>query len=116
MKPCKDCPYYKDTDEIRKETAFVYDGNNYKFRLDDYTREFGYLLARFHIITDIENTKKFIEIKQFFDGLLLDTNIQVKCYIAGFERCDMQLDKFKISIVGEEKLSDKASESGHKEI
>lgn len=66
MMSCKDCPYYKDTDEIRKETTFVYDGNNYKFHLDDYTREFGYLLTRFHIITSIESTKKFIGIKQFF--------------------------------------------------
>lgn len=116
MKPCKDCPYYKDTDVIRKETTFVYDGDSYKFHLDDCTREFGYLLTRFHIITDIESAKRFIEIKQFFDGFLLDTNIPVKCYIAGFERCDMQLDKFQITIVGEEKRADKASKSGRKEI
>lgn len=102
MKPCKGCPYYKDDDVIRKETTFAYDGINYKFYLDDYTREFGYLLTRFHIIADIENAKKFIGIKEFFDGLFLDTKISVKCYIADFKRCDMQLDKFEISIVGEE--------------
>ena len=116
MMSCKDCPYYKDTDVIRKETAFVYDGDSYKFHLDDYTREFGHLLTRFHIILDIEKAKKFMGIKQFFDGLLFDTNISVKCYIAGFERCDLQFDKFKISIVGEEKSADKTSESGCKEI
>lgn len=116
MMSCKDCPYYKDTDEIRKETTFVYDGNNYKFHLDDYTREFGYLLTRFHIITSIESAKKFIGIKQFFDGILLYTNIPVKCYVADFKRCDMLLDKFQITIVGEEKRADKTGESGCKEI
>lgn len=110
MKPCK------DDDVIRKETTFIYDGDSYKFYLDDCTREFGCLLTRFHIVADIEKSKKFMGIKQFFNGLLFDTNISVKCYIAGFERCDLQFDKFKISIVGEEKSADKASESGRKEI
>lgn len=102
MKPCKDCHYYKEDDVIRKETTFVHYGINYKFYLDDYTREFGYLLTRFHIAADIKNAKKFIGIKEFFDGCLLDTKIPVKCYIADFKRCDMQLDKFEISIVGKE--------------
>lgn len=93
----------KDDDVIRKETTFVHDGNTYKFYLDDCKREFGYLLTRFHIITDIENAKKFIGIKKFFDGLFLDTNIPVKCYIAESKRIDVQLNKFEISIVGEEK-------------
>lgn len=102
MKPCKDCPFYKDDDVIRKETTFVHDGINYKFYLGDYTRKFGYLLTKFHIIADIKNVKKFIGIKEFFDGLFLDTKILVKCYVAGFKRRDMQLNKFEISIVGEE--------------
>lgn len=101
MKPCN--PYYNDNDVIKKETTFVHDNNNYKFYLDDYTREFGYLLTRFHIVVDIENARKFIGIKGFFEGLFLDTNIPAKCYIGDFKRCEMQLDKFEITIVGEEK-------------
>lgn len=96
MKPCK------DDDVIRKETTFIYDGDSYKFYLDDCTREFGYLLTRFHIVADIEKAKKFTGIKEFFNGLLRDINIPIKCYIAGFNRRNMQLDKFEISIVGEE--------------
>ena len=40
--------------KIEKETTFLFNGIQFGFRLDDYTREFGYLLARFHVITDIE--------------------------------------------------------------
>lgn len=110
MMSCKDCLYYKDTDEIRSETTFVYDNEEYKFYLDDYTREFGYLLTRFHIIADMEHAKKFLDSKTFFKGLFLKLNMPVECYIAGFERdsmfgVDRTKDKFKISIVGEEKRS-----------
>lgn len=100
MKSCKDCIYYKDNDEIRSETSFVYDNEEYKFYLDDYTREFGYLLTRFYIIADMEHLKKFHDIK-FFNGLFLKIDMPVKCYAAKFERDGMK-DRFKISIVGEE--------------
>lgn len=107
----KDCPYYKDTDEIRSETTFVYDNEEYKFYLDDYTREFGYFLTRFHIIADMEHAKKFLDNKTFFKGLFLKLNMPVECYIAGFEHngrlgVDRTKDKFKISIVGEEKRNE----------
>lgn len=101
MMSCKDCPYYKDTDEIRSETAFVYENEEYKFYLDDYIREFGYLLTRFHAIADMEHANKFFNIKDFFNGLFLKLDMPVKCYVAGIERDGMR-DKFKISIVGEE--------------
>ena len=98
---CKDCPYFDDKEEIKQETSFVYDNEEYKFHLDDYTREFGRLLTRFHIISDMEHAKKFIDIKMFFEGLFLKMEMPVKCYIAGIERDGIE-DKFKISIVGEE--------------
>jgi hypothetical protein len=60
--------------------------------------------------------RNLLELSSFFDGILLDTNIPVKCYVADFKRCDMLLDKFQITIVGEEKRADKTIESGRKEI
>lgn len=110
MMSCKDCPYYTDTEEIRSETTFVYDNEEYKFYLDDYTREFGYLLTRFHIVADMEQAKKFLDNETFFKGLFLKLNMPVECYIAGFERESMSgldgtKDKFKIYIVGQEKCS-----------
>lgn len=98
---CKNCPYFVDDDEITKEKSFVYDNEEYKFYLDDYTREFSYLLTRFHIVTDMEHAKKFLDVKMFFEGLLSELQMPVKCYIAGFERDGIR-ETFKISIVAEE--------------
>ncbi len=87
--------------KIEKETTFLFNGIQFGFRLDDYTREFGYLLARFHVITDIEIVSDFMKKKMFFDGELLDCGIPLKCYLAGISRkcCS---EYFKVNIVGEE--------------
>ena len=102
MKPCKNCPYYKDDDIIKTETHFVYDGEKYELYLDDYTRDCSHLLVKFHIIVDMKYANKFLNMTDFFDGLLLKLNIPVKCYISGIKRDGMQ-EIFKVSIIGEER-------------
>lgn len=87
--------------KIEKETTFLFNGIQFEFRLDDYTREFGYLLARFHVITDIEIASDFMKKKMFFDGELLDCGIPLKCYLAGISREGCS-EYFKVNIVGEE--------------
>lgn len=88
--------------KIENETRFLFNGIQFGFHLDDYTREFEYLLTRFHVITDIELVKDFLKNKTFFDGELLDLGIPLKCYIAGINREGIS-EYFKVDIVGEEK-------------
>lgn len=87
--------------KIENETTFLFNGIQFRFRLDNYTREFGYLLARFHVITDIDIAKDFMENKMFFEGELLNCGIPLKCYLAGISREGCS-ECFKVDIVGEE--------------
>lgn len=87
--------------KIENETRFLFNGIQFGFRLDNYTREFGYLLTKFHVITDIDIVKDFTGKKMFFEGELLDCGIHLKCYLAGISRegCSKY---FKVNIIGKE--------------
>lgn len=87
--------------KIENETRFLFNGIQFGFRLDNCTREFGYLLTEFHVITDIDIVKDFMGKKMFFEGELLDCGIHLKCYLAGISREGCS-EYFKVDIVGEE--------------
>lgn len=87
--------------QIEKEAIFLFNGIQFSFQLDDYTREFGHLITRFHVITNAEILKDFMKEKTFFKGELLKCNIPLKCYLAAVSY-DVTSELYKVNIVGEE--------------
>lgn len=94
--------------KIKKETIFFYNGIQCVFHLEEIKLLHGKILVRFHINTYHDMINEIFSETFFFDGRLIQSDIELKCYCANIEKQlikngNITLDDiiYKINIIGE---------------
>lgn len=109
----KQCSKLTETEEIEnirkifkrvmRETGFLFHGKRLPYLFSDVKIQYGTIFVEFYLITDVETFKEIQE-EIFFDGVLADSDIHMKCYHTSMRMYDLENGTLKVGICGEVKL------------
>lgn len=93
----------KISKRVMSETGFLFHGKRLPYLFSDVKIQYGTIFVEFYLITDVETFKEIRE-EIFFDGVLADSDIRMKCYHTSMQMYDLENGKLKVGILGEAKL------------